>query len=81
MHGCEYKPNKDILNISGEIINKWYFVSTASNYTNFPSGVSWGFIKFLSFDNIRLAILVSGENHAISINTYINNKWGSWVQS
>lgn len=62
-------------------MNKWYFVSTTSNYTNFPPEVTWGFIKFLSMDNLRLAILVSGENHAISINTYIDNAWTNWVQS
>ena len=79
---CSFKPNKDVLNITGEILNKWYFV-TSNEYTNFPSEVSWGFVKYIAIENIRLYILISGENHAISVNTYHveTQQWSEWVQS
>ena len=71
----------DILSVTTEIRNRWYFASTENGNYNFPDGVSWGFIKYVNFGGIILCILLSGENHAISINTYNNNSWGRWIQS
>lgn len=70
-----------ILNVSSETLNRWYFVSTSNGNTNFPSGVSWGFIKYLKIDSIILAILLSGASQAISINTWNESSWGDWVTS
>ena len=70
-----------ILNVSSETLNRWYFVSTSNGNTNFPSGVSWGFIKYLKIDSIILAILLSGASPAISINTWNESSWGDWVTS
>ena len=70
----------DILSVTTEIPNRWYFASTANGNYNFPPGVSWGFVKYITYGNIILCEVLSGENHAICTNTYNNNAWGSWVQ-
>ena len=78
------QPNKkDVLNITGEILNKWYFVTSSIGYSNFPPEVSWGFVKYIAIENIRICIFICGENHAISVNTYTveTQQWGGWIQS
>lgn len=72
------KPNKDILNINGEAMNKWYWVSTSDGHTNFPKDTTYGAIKYLSpASGVIICILIS-NNHAISTNVYNDGKWGNW---
>ena len=83
MHEKFVESAKDVSNITGEILNKWYFVTSSIGYSNFPPEVSWGFVKYIAIENIRICIFICGENHAISVNTYTveTQQWGGWIQS
>lgn len=69
----------DVLSVTTEIMNRWYFVSTANGNYNFPKGVSWGFVRYLRIGSIILCELLSVQNGSCHTNAYVDNNWSGWA--
>lgn len=69
----------DVLSVTTEIMNRWYFVSTENGNYNFPKGVSWGFVRYLRIDSIILCELLSVQNGSCHTNAYVDNNWTGWA--
>lgn len=69
----------DVLSVTTEIMNRWYFVSTENGNYNFPKGVSWGFVRYLRIGSIILCELLSVQNGSCHTNAYVDNNWTGWA--